>query len=89
VNDEQAWAATALGQIAPNTPQADQVATALIDVMRDEPSEWAMYQIIRRLPGFGPLAQGAIPQLRELAQSPNRLLRESAQQALTRLKAAE
>jgi HEAT repeat protein len=88
-NDEQGCAAAALGRIAPNTPRAGQAAKALIDLMRSDPSPWAMNQAVLALPGFGAHAQAAIPRLRELARSSNPLLKESASQALAKLNAAE
>jgi len=87
--DQQYWAATALGRIAPGTAQADQAATALIEVIQTELPVPAMNQVIGIVSGFGPFARGAIPRLRELAKSANPNLRESAQQALTKLEASD
>jgi HEAT repeat protein len=87
ITDQRSCAATALGRIAPGTPLADQAASALIEVMQTEPPPSVANQVVGALPGFGPLARGAIPRLRELAKSSNRNLSESAQQALTKLEA--
>jgi HEAT repeat protein len=84
-NDQPALAAAALGRIAPGTPLAEQAVVALIEAMQAEPRPWATSQVVEALPGFGPLARGAIPRLRELAKSPNEYLRRSAQEALTKL----
>jgi HEAT repeat protein len=83
--EQQYRATVALGHIAAGTPAAEQTARLLIEVITTEPPPRASYEVIRLLPEFGPLASGAIPRLREMASSPNQGLRETAQEALTKL----
>jgi HEAT repeat protein len=87
-HDQPSWAAAALGQIAPGTPQADQAAMALTETFQVETTQAATIASIQALARFGPLARGAIPRLRELVRMPNRVVRDTAYRALATLGAA-
>src|SRR5262249_48743318 len=89
--DQQFAAAEVLGAIAPGTPQADQAVAALIESLSFETpqSEALTVAVIEALARFGPLAQGAIPRLRELEHGPNTSVSGSARQALATLEGAK
>jgi len=90
-NNEQTQAATALSQLAPGTPHADQAAAALVKTLQTEPTGWptAIIPLIDALARFGPLAHGAISRLRELEQGPDKAVSDSARKALASLKASK
>jgi hypothetical protein len=76
------WTATALGKIAPGTPQADQAVAALMKALESRTTHVATIPVIKALARFRPPVHGAIPWLRELQQSPNIVVRQSAAEAL-------
>jgi HEAT repeat protein len=81
-----AEAAEALGQIAPDTPEADQAVAALLESLQSKSDN--PYAVIKALPDFGPKAKGAIPRLRALQEHPSPRIQEAATKALARLEAA-
>jgi HEAT repeat protein len=86
--DQVSWTATALGAIAPGTAQAEQAATALLEIFEAEASRGEPIALIEALARFGPLVRGAVPRLRELEQGSNKALSETARKALASLKDA-
>jgi HEAT repeat protein len=81
-----AEAAEALGQVAPDTPEADQAVAALLESLQSKSDN--PYAVITALPGFGPKAKGAIPRLRALQEHPSPRIQEAATKALARLETA-
>jgi HEAT repeat protein len=78
--NEQA-AAWALGLIAPGTPAADEVVTALEHVLRSDlaPSRAAAVEALGR---FGPNAATSIPRLRALREDPDVEVKRAVKRAL-------
>jgi HEAT repeat protein len=81
-NEQRAWAATALGKIAPGTLQADRAASALLESFQAGSAGAPTIPVINALARFGPLAHAAIPRLRELQKSRNVAVSESARRTL-------
>jgi len=72
MGDPRSWAATALGRIGPGTPRAEQAAALLTETLQSDTTPAVQIAAIEALARFGPLAHGAIPQLRELERGPNK-----------------
>ncbi len=68
-NEEHAAIATALGQIAPGTPGADQALAALLALLEAEPQSPRIETVIGAVARFGPGAAAALPRLRTLTES--------------------
>jgi HEAT repeat protein len=79
-----ASAATALGQIAPGTPVADEAVASLIDALQAE-SAYTREQAINALLRFGPKATVSIPRLRALLNDPHASVSSAAAKALAAL----
>jgi HEAT repeat protein len=86
-NDQTRWAAVALSRIAPGTPQAQDAVVALMETLRSDRLR-SPGEVMTALTKFGPLADGAIPRLRELAKVSNKGVSQSALEALKALNAA-
>jgi HEAT repeat protein len=78
-------ASSALGRIAPSTPEAGPAAAALVQALRASPG----LPIIDALARLGPVAGEGIPQLKELGKSTNQAMREAAQKALAAVDTAK
>jgi HEAT repeat protein len=83
-----AWAATALGAIAPGTPMADVALSTMIGSLQAE-SEYTRKGAATALTRFGPKAAVAVPRLRALVNDPDIGVRAAAARALTALDATE
>jgi len=82
--DHEWQAATALSKLAPGTPYANQAATSLVETFLAQSlqSPTRLIPLIEALARFGPLASGAVPRLRELAQGRDQFVSESAHKSL-------
>jgi HEAT repeat protein len=81
-------AASALGQIAPGTPQADQAVAALtesLELVAKVPGMPGNVAIIDALSRFGPKAASALPRLRELERAPDPGLSAAARKAINEI----
>ncbi len=77
----------ALGDIAPDTPYADRVLTALIESL-GYPDFRGPTTSIAALAAFGPKAAAAIPELQKLLESGNDTVKDAATKALARIREA-
>jgi HEAT repeat protein len=77
-------AAQALGAIAPGTPHADEVVTALIESLKSP--GYRHPAGINALGEFGSRAAAAIPRLKELQDSRDQNTKTAATQTLARIK---
>jgi HEAT repeat protein len=75
-------AATALGQIAPGTPLADEVIAVLTTALHSKSSTMRL-AATNALRPFGPKAKSATPQLRVLLADPEYSIKKAAATALT------
>ncbi len=80
------WIAVqSLGEIAPNTPQADQVVMALVESLQ-YPDWRGPINGIKSLARFGPKAAAALPFLEKLEHSNEDGVREAAAEAVAKIK---
>ncbi len=81
-------AASALGQIAPGTTDADRVIPTLIEVLQSDRNGWTTCETISALARFGPKASRAVPRLRELQKHADDEVRKAATKALETIQSA-
>jgi len=83
-----AWAAIALGKIAPDTAAADEAVSSLTEALESE-SEYTRRHAINALLRFGPKAAVSIPRIRAHLSDPHAAVRSAAAIALTDLAESE
>jgi HEAT repeat protein len=87
-NEEVGSVATALGRIAPGTPEEDRAIAALEELLEVEPELHHVEVVIDALARFGPRAAAASPQLREMTKSDDPRVSEAARKGLSALEGA-